>query len=202
MKTMLVLLILGSILVQAPAQDIEDQTFIQSLVRNLARYNWDVSETGALERYLYSYEWKNLNGADTELIAQALSYGKARGIEAPGDLAEIANQVALQTKEMLRLGLEPREIRRVCMNTIRTITTKRYAFENGQIPDMAQTFRDQISRQVAGAQESALRRQAERRVSQPEGADTWTPPTPEGRASGPPRPGGPVADSPVGNGGR
>ncbi|MBN1685381.1 MAG: hypothetical protein JW852_01945 [Spirochaetales bacterium] len=205
-----VVFLLFGILFRATAQETDGETFIQNLIRNLARANWEASETGALERHLLTYEWKNLTGVDPEIVAQALSYGRERGILAPEDLAEIARELSLNMREMSRLGLQPRDMVRAAMNAVRMVTTERTVREGAQIPDLAEAFREQIRRQIAGAQQSSLRRQAQRRSAGPDKLDTWSPPTPEERASGgssnvpsgPGKPSGPASEISDGNGGR
>ena len=211
LKLASVLFFLFGILMPASAQDAENETFVRNLLRYLERSNWEASETGALERHLFAYEWQNLAGVDPEIVARALSYGKEHGINSPEDLAGIAHQISLSIREMLGLGLEPREALRMSTNAVRTIATERIGLRNTEeIPDLAQTFREQMRRQIAGAQQSSLRRQAQRRVSRPGRSDTWSPPTPEERAgggsssipSGPGKPSGPASESSGGNGGR
>jgi len=210
MKIVSLLFLLGYVFVQAPAQDLEEESFVQNLLRYLTRSNWDAPDTGELERHLLTYEWKNLTGVDPGIVAQALRYGRERGISAAEDLADMAYQLSRSIKEMLTLGLEPREVLMASMNAVRVVTAGRLAREGEETPGLAQTFEEQIRRQIQGVQQSALRRQAERRVLKPERTASWAPPTPEERASGggsnlPTGAGnqsGLIPDSPGGNGGR
>lgn len=207
--TAVLLLLSGLIIHIAGAQDRGEDTFAQNLIRALERYGWETSEVGEMERYLYTYEWKNLQGVDPVTVAQALSYGKENGSFAAGDLAEMAFQLAKSAGELIRLGFQPREVMLAATNAVRTMTVNRVSSRTGeQTPDLAQTFREQLRRQINGTQESSMQRKAQRQVSRPERTGTWTPPAPEERLGGGRSniPGGhgesPVTDPPRGSGGR
>jgi hypothetical protein len=211
-KMMMVLFVLAGMFIQtAAAEDAGVNAFAQNLIQSLERMNWEVSEVGELERHLYTYEWKNLQGVDPLIMAQVLSYSKERGIHAPDELAEMAYQLSLSAREMMRLGFESREIMRAATDVVRTIATERVTSRTGeQTPDLAGAFREQLRRQIDGSGESSLQRRAQQRVSRPERADTWTPPTPEERPgggrqnvpSGPGESSGSATEPPSGNGGR
>lgn len=211
-KMILVFLLLAGMFIQATAaEDADVNAFAQNLVQSLQRFNWEASEVGELERNLYKYEWKNLQAVDPLVVAQVLSYGKKRGIHLPDELAEMAYQLSLSASEMMRLGFEPREVMRAVTDVVRAFATERVTSRTGeQSPDLTRAFREQLRRQMDGAGESSLQRQAQQRVSRPERADTWTPPAPEerpggGRSNVPSGPGessGSTSESSSGNGGR
>ena len=176
--TFLIAILVGFVITVA-AQETGEERYVQNIIRVLERSNWETSEIGALERHLFAYEWKNLSGIDPDIVVQALSYGKDRGIDTPEDLAQMAYQLSLSIGEMLRLGLEPRDILRASLNAVRKIATVRLGYEGEQIPDLAQTLREQIQLQRAGIQKVVLRRQAERR-----GPGLSSPAHPDERAGG------------------
>ncbi len=206
-----VLLLSGLITQMAVAEDAGANIFARNLIQSLQRYNWETSEIGELEHHLYTYEWKNLQGVDPLAVAQALSYGKEHGIHAAEELAEMAYQLSVSAGEMIRIGFEPRDVMMAATSVVRTMTNERVMSRTGeQTPDLAQTFREQLRRQINGTQESSLQRQAQQRVSRPERSDTWTPPAPEERPgggrsnipSGPGEPSGSAIEPPNGSGGR
>ncbi len=209
-KMRVVLLLLAGLLAQtAAAQDSGETLFARNLVQSLHRLNWEASEIGELERYLYQYEWKNLTGVDPSIVAQALSYGREHGLRLPEELAETAYQLSLGVSEMVRLGFKPREALRAVTAAVRTMTAERVATRTGEhSPDLSQTLREQLRRQITGSQESSLQRQATRRISRPDRSDTWTPPAPQEKPgegepnipSGPGKPSG--SETSNGNGGR
>lgn len=208
MTIVLSLLLFAGILTQVTAQEAGEEAFVQTLFRHLERLNWEESETGALEKYLFTYEWKNLTGVDAEILAQSLSYGKERGIAAEGELVDMAYELSLNLKAMRGLSLQPREMLRASLNAVRA-AVERFGQEKAELADFRQQFKEQIKRQVAGIQESSFRNQSERRQLKPGRSGTWSPPVPEertgsvgGSGSDPPGPAGSGSDSVGGNGGR
>ena len=209
-KLTLALFLIMGILSYAGAQETGD-VFAHNIVRVLTRLGWSTSETGAFERWIYTYEWKNTTGADPEIVAAAVSYGKERGIDSPEDLAGIAYQLSMSMQEINRLGLEPREILRVSMNAVRAVSTAR--LESGKAvgeATLSRMLREQIRNQTERAGQSSLRRKTGQGVSGASRSDTWEPPSREDRNSGgssnvpdgPPGPAGPGSDIFGGNGGR
>lgn len=201
----MILLILGVFTHITVAENTGTDMFAQNLIQSLERYNWETSEVGNLERYLYTYEWKNLQGVDPAAVAQALSYGKDHGNYTANELAEIAFQLSESAGEMIRLGFESRDIMLAATDVVRTMTNNRVTTRTGeQTPDLAQTITEQLRLQLKGTQESSLQQQTRSRVSRPERADTWTPPAQQGKPGGGTSniPGGPSTESQNGNGGR
>ena len=169
------------------AQADEGDVFVQNLVRELERRNWDASETGQLVRNLAMYEWKNLSGVDPEIVAFSLSYCRERGVDDPAERAALAWQLTERVREMKALGLESRDIAQTTLKGIRIATTTRNQLRaEEEAPDLAQQIREQVRREIGEAQGRALQRQMKKQVSGSESPNGWTPPGP-GKVPGPAR---------------
>jgi len=108
------------------AQDAQEETpqFVRTMLRLMAESGWTNSELAEIRQSCEAYQWEGLEDVDPQLLMRALQYAhmtrEQAGLEAT-DQAALAHELALQAKEMNRLGYDEREIARVAASSTREV---------------------------------------------------------------------------------
>jgi hypothetical protein len=122
------------------------------------------------------YEWRNIEGADPEVVALALSYGKDQGIDDPAEQARLARQLAGELHETDAMGLTRRESARAVLDGMRRA---------GPLsPDFADRLKEQIRIEIREAEGKTIRSRNIKSDDRPDPPDSWSPPGPEERPGG------------------
>jgi len=143
MKRLLAVLVIGLIGAAVWAQDVPADTpvFVRNLVRLMSEAGWTSSDLAEFRQSCSSYQWEGLADTDPALLMRGLRYSFAYGdpLDAPAQ-AELAYELAVQVRSMLRLGYGERDIARLTTEAVRDVMIEREASggQNSEVGDMVQ----------------------------------------------------------------
>lgn len=122
----------------AAAQD--ETPFLEQLKLKLQEQDWERAEIQNMLQECRKLSWEGLDPSHAEIPALALQYGKKEAEQMnAGEKAVIAHQIAVQSKEMKRSGLDRKEIAGVVMKStremFRNMNQNRIMYENDSSGD-------------------------------------------------------------------
>ncbi len=130
-RLLMILLILGVVLAAVQAVETaqpEENEFITELTSQLRQRGWDKEDLGLLREQARLLDWKQTRMADPAMVAYALHYGTYNeGDHSPQTArlrAQLALQLALETRELEQLGYGFQTIAQGAARGIRDVTAQ------------------------------------------------------------------------------
>jgi hypothetical protein len=134
------------------AQEADDRpAFVDELLELLAEEGWTAEEVAALASSAEPMNWNEVEEADPEVVALALSYYRDEGGEEtePGDAALIAHELALTAIAMEQSGFDAVQVARATLEGTRDALAERGTGEpDGGNPEAGLAIRDRVVSRV------------------------------------------------------
>lgn len=150
----LVVLLVASLLVAgvAVAQEADDRpAFVDELLALLAEEGWTADEVAALTSSATPIDWSDVDEADPETVALALSYYRERGGDEsePGDAAVLAHELALTAIAMEQSGFDAVQVARATLEGTRdALADRAESGTEADRPDAGLEIRDRVISRV------------------------------------------------------
>ena len=140
------------------------EAFINELAYHLRERGWDDAEIEQLQQQARLLQWEDARFADPAMVAYALHYGAHNSIDATKEIAMIrasaALEVAIESRELLRLGYSEQAVAQGAARGIRDVVAQARQQQSDERPSdtqIGEMIRNVVRSEVAKGHMSTSR---------------------------------------------